>query len=139
MARWIGARERSLKSGVRFQRGIERGKREPASAALRRSKSGKRKWAEAEAETEEEEDSSSWHPAFVFGEDGGDAGQRVQLGGVLDVAGLRRDLDEAKALAILVKIRDLFDGGELHVVGQWGGSLNAAFRGSREANSRRCG
>ncbi len=76
--------------------------------------------SEAEAEVEAEEDSSSWHPAFVFGEDGGDAGEEVQLGEVLDAAGFGGDLDEAKALAVLVEIGDLFDGGELDVVRERG-------------------
>jgi hypothetical protein len=46
---------------------------------------------------------------FVFGEDGGDAGEEVDFGELLDVAAFGGDQGEAEAVFVLEEVGALFD------------------------------
>ena len=61
---------------------------------------------------------ASGEQALVFGEDGGDAGEEVDFGELLDAAAFLGDHGEAETVFVLVEVGALFDTGLLEVIGE---------------------
>src|SRR2546427_13231066 len=60
----------------------------------------------------------SGRPALVFGEGGGDAGEEIDFGELLDAAAFLGDQGEAETVLVLVEVGALFDTGLLELIGE---------------------